>query len=84
MAVAALLALLLLDTVPWLFVLGSAVVLAVLGICGDLTESVIKRATGTKDSGTILGGHGGILDRADSMLFAAPALYYLLLLFSVV
>ncbi len=84
MAVASLLALLLLDTVPWLFVLLSAVVLAVLGICGDLAESVIKRATGTKDSGTILGGHGGILDRADSMLFAAPALYYLLLLFSVV
>ena len=83
MAVASLLAVLLLDTVPWLFVLLSAVVLALLGICGDLTESVIKRATGTKDSGTILGGHGGILDRADSMLFAAPTLYYLLLLFSV-
>ncbi len=84
MAVASLLAVLLLDTVPWLFVLLSAVVLAVFGICGDLVESVIKRATGTKDSGTILGGHGGILDRADSILFAAPVLYYLLLLFTIV
>ena len=84
MAVAVLLAVLLLDTVPWLFVLLSALVLAVLGICGDLVESVVKRATGTKDSGTILGGHGGILDRADSMLFAAPVLYYLLQLFTII
>ncbi len=77
-AVAVLLSLLFLQTVPWLFVLVSAIVLSVVGICGDLVESVIKRATGTKDSGTILGGHGGILDRADSILFAAPVLYYLL------
>jgi phosphatidate cytidylyltransferase len=81
MAVAALLSLLLLETVPWGFVLISAVFLGVVGICGDLVESVIKRATGTKDSGTILGGHGGILDRADSILFAAPVLYYLLVIF---
>ena len=79
--VAGALALLLLDSVPWLFVLLSGVVLGGIGICGDLTESVIKRATGTKDSGTLLGGHGGVLDRADSILFAAPVLYYLLLLF---
>ncbi|MEN8200924.1 MAG: phosphatidate cytidylyltransferase [Thermodesulfobacteriota bacterium] len=83
MAAASLLALLLLGSVPWLFILLSAVVLGLLGICGDLVESVVKRATGTKDSGTILGGHGGILDRADSMLFTAPLLYYLLLLFIV-
>ncbi|MBL4903308.1 MAG: phosphatidate cytidylyltransferase [Desulfocapsa sp.] len=79
MVVASLLAVLLLQTVPWIFLLFSAFVLGVVGICGDLVESVIKRTTGTKDSGTILGGHGGILDRADSMLFAAPVLYYLLL-----
>ncbi len=81
MAVAALLAFLLLNTPPWGFVLFAAAILGMIGICGDLTESVVKRATGTKDSGTILGGHGGILDRADSILFAAPVLYYLLLVF---
>ena len=84
MIVAAVLAFLLLETVPWLFLLPAAVVLGVVGICGDLVESVIKRATGTKDSGTILGGHGGILDRADSILFAAPVLFYLLLLSGIV
>lgn len=78
MVVAALLAQLLLTTVPWAFVLVSAVCLGGVGICGDLVESIIKRATATKDSGTLLGGHGGILDRADSILFAAPVLYYLL------
>lgn len=79
MLMAAILAAILLQTVPWFFVLVSALVLGVVGVCGDLVESIVKRATGTKDSGSILGGHGGILDRADSILFAAPVLYYLLL-----
>jgi phosphatidate cytidylyltransferase len=49
--------------------------LAVVGMVGDLAESVVKRAAGVKDSGTIIPGHGGILDRLDSVIFCVPALY---------
>lgn len=69
---------LLLPQVGLIFIITAAVILAGVSIVGDLTESVIKRGTNTKDSGTILAGHGGVLDRMDSILFAAPFLYYLL------
>lgn len=60
------------------FLLLAAILLVIVGITGDLTESMIKRSVGVKDSGTILFGHGGLLDRIDSLLFTAPVLYYLL------
>ncbi len=50
--------------------------LALLGALGDLAESAIKRSVRVKDSGTIIPGHGGVLDRVDSLLFTGPAMYY--------
>ncbi len=59
---------------PWA-VIGFCV--AMVGVAGDLSKSTMKRAAGVKDSGAILPGHGGVLDRFDAVLFGAPVGYYL-------
>jgi phosphatidate cytidylyltransferase len=67
--------LLFLDWLGWFDVAAIAVVGGVIGQLGDLTESLIKRSVGVKDSGALLPGHGGILDRIDAVLFIAPFVY---------
>lgn len=56
--------------------LATGLLLSMAGVVGDLVESALKRSAGVKDSGALIPAHGGMLDRLDSMLFAAPAFYY--------
>jgi len=61
---------------PFQYSIPLAIVLAAVGVLGDLCESAMKRGSKTKDAASILPGHGGFLDRLDSLLFGAPILYY--------
>ncbi len=71
----------LLKEISLIYWLLFALIVVIAGTFGDFFESLIKRKIGIKDSGTIMPGHGGLLDRFDSMLFVAPAIYmYLSLL----
>ncbi|HLE24040.1 MAG TPA: phosphatidate cytidylyltransferase [Thermodesulfobacteriota bacterium] len=63
----------------WVILFG--LVIGIVAVLGDLTESLIKRSAEAKDSGGILPGHGGILDRFDSLIFTFPVSYYMVLLY---
>jgi len=65
--------------IPYEYIIFVGIILSLLGQCGDLTASSIKRYTGIKDFGNLIPGHGGVLDRLDSIIFMAPMAYVLLM-----
>lgn len=81
LGVGALFKYLLLPELPWVPSLLLFVTIGIAGQVGDLFESELKRVAGIKDSGIIFPGHGGMLDRIDALLFAAPVAFYFKLLF---
>ena len=69
------------DWLPMGVAIGMGLVAVVFGTLGDLCESMLKRQAGVKDSGNLIPGHGGILDRFDSVLFTLPFISIFLLMF---